>query len=183
MRIGWDDRQKERAEYLNFLKMFEDLGIAAVTIHPRTRSQQYSGSADWSYIKRAVQLGMKYPIIGNGDVKTPQDAERMVAETGCDGVMIGRGILYNPFLFRQIADDSLPPSNYARIAATIRYFEIVLKLNDERDALHKIKKFTGLFTKGIQGASALRQKLNALNDPKDILKELETMAEKNREGQ
>jgi len=176
MRIAWDDSQKQRGGYIDFLKMFEDNGIAAVTIHPRTRSQQYTGRADWTFISRAVELGMKYPIIGNGDVITPQDAKKMIKETGCDGVMIGRGVLYNPFLFRQITDESFCVSHNKRIEITIRFFEIVTKLYDEREALHKIKKFSGYFIKGIPGASKLRQKLNDLNEPMNIVKELEIMA-------
>jgi nifR3 family TIM-barrel protein len=175
MRIAWDDSQKERGDYLNFLKMFENNGIAAVTIHPRTRSQQYTGKADWTFIARAAELGMTYPIIGNGDVINPEDAERMIKETGCDGVMIGRGILYNPFLFKQIIDESFCVSHDKRIRITIRFFEIVMKLYDEREALHKIKKFSGYFTKGIPGASKLRQKLNDFNDPINILQELKIM--------
>ena len=171
-RIGWDDSQKERADYLDFLKMFEDNGVAAVTIHPRTRSQQYKGKADWSFITRAVELGLKYPIIGNGDVLTPEDAERMFGETGCDGVMIGRGALYNPFLFKQITDNSFCVSHVKRVEITIRFFEIVMKQCNERESLHKIKKISGYFTKGIPGASGLRQKLNGLCDPAEILKEL-----------
>jgi nifR3 family TIM-barrel protein len=172
MRIGWDDSQKERAEYLDFLRMFESRGISAVTIHPRTRSQQYKGRADWPFIARAVGLGLDFPIIGNGDVLCPEDAARMVKETGCSGVMIGRGALYNTFIFKQIADPAFIVSNDRRIGAAVRFIEIVMGLHSGKDALHKIKKFSGFFTKGIPGASALRQKLSALNDPAQILEEM-----------
>jgi nifR3 family TIM-barrel protein len=174
MRIGWDEAQKERMDYLNFLKMFEDNGIAAVTIHPRTRSQQFRGKADWSYIAKAKEQGMMYPIIGNGDIITPEDAEKMQKETGCDGVMIGRGAMYNPFIFKQVLDRSLCISNDDRIDSTIQFFELVMKLHDERESLHKIKKFCGLFTKGIPGISALRQRLNSLRSPSEIIKELKS---------
>jgi len=176
MRIGWDDSQKQRGDYLDFLRMFENNGIAAVTIHPRTRSQQYTGRADWNFIARAAGLGLNYPIIGNGDIITPEDAERMIKETGCHGVMIGRGALYNPFIFKQITDKSTYVSHNKRIEGAIRFFEIVMKLYNEKEVLHKIKKFSGFFTKGIPGTSGLRQKLNGLHDPMDILKELEIMA-------
>jgi nifR3 family TIM-barrel protein len=176
MRVGWDERQKGRGDYLVFLKMFESNGIAAVTLHPRTRSQQFAGSADWTCIAKAAELGLRYPIIGNGDVLTREDAERMALETGCSGVMVGRGALYNPFLFRQIADEGFCVSHIKRIGITIGFFEIVMKLHDERDALHKIKKITGYFTKGIPGASRLRQKLNDLHEPADILKALEILS-------
>jgi nifR3 family TIM-barrel protein len=183
MRVGWDERQKERGDYLTFLKMFEDNGIAAVTLHPRTRAQQFTGRADWSCIARAVELGLGYPIIGNGDVLVREDAERMVQETGCSGVMAGRGALYNPFLFVQIMDEAFHVSHAKRIEITIKFFEMIIKHHDERDALHKIKKFTGFFTKGVPGASKLRQKLNGLYEPMDVLGELELLAESLREPQ
>jgi nifR3 family TIM-barrel protein len=176
MRVGWDDSQKGRGEYLDFLRMFDAVGISAVTIHPRTRAQQYSGAADWACIAKAVDQGFSYPIIGNGDVLNAEDAERMVAEAGCQGVMIGRAAMYNPFIFRQIADDALAVSLKMRIDAAIRYFEIVMRLNNERDALHKIKKISGYFTKGMPGASSLRQKLSTLHLPGDILEELKALA-------
>lgn len=175
-RVGWDESQKHRKDYLDLLKMFENIGIAAATIHPRTRAQQYSGKSDWSCIARATELGLGYPIIGNGDVLVPDDAERMMAETGCSGVMIGRGAMCNPFIFNQIIDKSLHVSHTDQIRIAIRFFEVVMKRCEEREALHKIKKFSGLFTKGIPGASQFRQKLSALNDPAEILEELEMMA-------
>jgi nifR3 family TIM-barrel protein len=182
MRVGWDERQKEIGDYLTFLKMFEANGIAAVTLHPRTRSQQFTGRADWSCIARAADLGLAYPIIGNGDVLTCEDAERMVHETGCSGVMVGRGALYNPFLFVQIMDDGFCVTHAKRIEITIKFFEMIIKHHDERDALHKIKKFTGFFTKGVPGASKLRQKLNGLHVPADILEEMKNLTESLREA-
>jgi nifR3 family TIM-barrel protein len=176
MRVGWDDSQKGRGEYLDFLRMFETIGVSAVTIHPRTRAQQYSGAADWACIARAVEQGFSYPIIGNGDVLNAEDAERMVAETGCQGVMIGRGAMYNPFIFKQIIDRGLAVAPKMRFEAAIRYFEIVTGLNDDRDALHKIRKFSGYFTKGMPGASSLRQKLGILQCPADALEELKILA-------
>jgi len=176
-RIGWDDSQKGRGEYLDFLRMFDEIGISAVTLHPRTRAQQYTGTADWGCIARAVDSGFGYPIIGNGDVLNAADAEKMVAETGCQGVMIGRGAMYNPFIFKQITDKGLVVSPKMRIDAAIRFFEIVIRLNSERDSLHKIKKFSGYFTKGVPGASSLRQKLNTFQVPADILAELKTLAD------
>jgi len=104
MRAGWDQSQKDRSEFLDFLKMFEAVGVQAVAIHPRTKAQQYAGSADWTIIRTAVESQMAFPIIGNGDVITPEDAYRMHRETGCQAVMIGRGALYNPFIFQQILD-------------------------------------------------------------------------------
>ncbi|MCL1892838.1 MAG: tRNA-dihydrouridine synthase [Holophagaceae bacterium] len=183
MRIGWDETQKSRGDYLEFLKMYENNGISAVTIHPRTRAQQYSGKADWSFIAKAVELGMSYPIIGNGDVILPDDATRMVAETGCSGVMIGRGAMYNPFIFKQILTKVTNISHVEKINLTIRFFEIVMSMCDEKETLHKMKKFSGLFTKGIPNCSVFRQKLNILGHPTEILKELELMVQSSKQLQ
>jgi len=177
MRVGWDDSQKGRGDYLDFLRMFDAIGVSAVTIHPRTRAQQYSGAADWSCIARAVDCGFGYPIIGNGDVLNAADADKMVAETGCRGVMIGRGALYNPFIFKLISDGGLAVAPKMRIEAAIRFFEILMRLNDERDALHKVKKFSGYFTKGMSGAASLRQRLNSIHHAADILEELKNLAD------
>ena len=175
MRVGWDEAQKQRGDYLDILRMFEAGGVAAVTLHPRTRSQQFGGDADWNLISSAVGLGLGYPIIGNGDVLTPEDAERMYTETGCGGVMIGRGALHNPYIFKSILDASFCASNDHRVDTAIKFFEIVIEACDQKEALHKIKKFCGYFTKGIARSSYFRQKLNILQEPADILKELYAM--------
>ncbi len=175
MRAGWDASQKERGEFLDFLRMFEAAGIEALAIHPRTRAQQYEGQADWSIIARAVEAGVRYPIIGNGDVITPQDAFRMDRETGCAAVMIGRGALYNPFIFREVLDPEFQVTTEMRVDATLRFFRILLELLEPREALHKIKKIGSWFTKGIPGGVAFRQKLNHCDDPEQLLADLEAL--------
>lgn len=183
MRAGWDAGQKERGEYLDFLRMFEAAGVQALTLHPRTRTQQYTGQADWSLIARAVEAGMSYPIIGNGDVLEAADAHRMVRETGCQGVMIGRGVLYNPFLFRQVMDPGLEVTPGMRIDLTLRFFRILLESLEEREALHRIKKIGGWFTKGLPGGAKFRQRLNERNDPEELIREIEELRQGGAHGE
>jgi tRNA-dihydrouridine synthase B len=172
MRAGWDHSQKAREEYLDFLHMFEAQGVQALAIHPRTRAQHYEGEADWTLIARAVEAGVSFPIIGNGDVNTPADALRMFAETGCAGVMIGRAALTNPWIFRQILEPGLEVSETQRIDLCITFFRLLLDLLEPREALHKMKKIGSWFTKGIRGGVGFRQKLQQLNDHETIILEL-----------
>lgn len=175
MRVGWDAAQKEREEYLDFLRMYEACGVQAVAIHPRTRAQQYLGHSDWSLIARAVDLGLSIPIIGNGDVNRAEEAHQMVRETGCVGVMIGRGAMYNPFLFKQVLDPDLEVSSDMRIDATLRFFRLTLEEGDQRAALHKIKKIGAWFTKGLPGGAKFRHRLNERNDPEELIQDIEAL--------
>ena len=177
MRVGWDAGQKERGDYLDFMRMFADQGVQALSLHPRTRSQQYQGRADWSFIARAVEAGMPYPIIGNGDVLTAEDARRMARETGCQGVMIGRAALTNPWIFRQVLDPGFQVTEAERIDACSRFFRLLLETLEEREAVHKIKKIGGWFTKGIRNGALFRQRLNQVHEAPELIRELEALKE------
>lgn len=175
MRAGWDNSQKERADYLDFLRMFEACGVRALAIHPRTRAQQYSGQADWTLITRAVEAGTAFPIIGNGDVTTRDDALRMFRETGCAGVMIGRAALTNPWIFRQILDPGLEVTETQRIDLCLDFFRLLMDLLEPREALHKMKKIGGWFTKGIRNGVSFRQSLNECAEPAMVFAALERL--------
>lgn len=175
MRAGWDASQKQREEYRDFLRMFEVVGIQGLAIHPRTRAQQYEGHADWTLIARAVELVPAYPIIGNGDVLTAEDAHRMQRETGCHGVMIGRGALYNPFVFRQVLEPDLVVTPRMKVDVMLRLLAHLQELLDEREALHKIKKLGGWISKGLPGGSGFRHKLHERNDAVELVKDLEAL--------
>ena len=154
-------------------KLLESAGVAAVAVHGRTREQYYEGKADWQAIadvKRAVSV----PIIGNGDVFSGEDAMRMLDETDCDGVMIARGALGNPWIFRDAASlwrgDGLPdpPADEERIAMLLRHFDLISQYKGERIAVREIRKHIGWYIKGMHGAAAMRRRTNTINDPEEM---------------
>lgn len=176
MRTGWDAAQQGRREFLDFIRMYRDQGVRALTIHPRTRAQQYTGHADWSLIALAVDAVQgAFPVIGNGDVTSADLAGRMVQETGCDVVMIGRAATTNPWIFRQVLEPGLAVTEQDRIAACLRFFRQLVAEVEPREALHKMKKLGSWFTRGIPGGAAFRQKLQGLDAPEALLAELEAL--------
>src|SRR3979490_443324 len=155
-RAGWNDRELVMVQ---MGRLAEDCGLQAVALHPRTREQGYSGHADWTRIAE-LKAAVKIPVIGNGDILTPQDAVRMVEETGCDAVMIGRAASSNPWIFKQIADfiangTSETPSEAARYEIMRRYYSMLLD-HQSPDAVGKMKQFATYFTHGVRNGSKLR---------------------------
>lgn len=157
IRTGWD---RKSINALQVLKLAEDCGIEALAIHGRTRCDLFSGNADWEVIAR-VREQARIPIIGNGDVFAPEDAERMFRETGVDGVMMGRGVLSNPWLMRQCWDylcgNGVSTVSVVERAAFMKSFlRRVSVESPARVALGKMKKIGGYLTKGIPGSTRLR---------------------------
>jgi tRNA-dihydrouridine synthase B len=174
MRKGWDESTMNAVEVAC---LAENAGAAAVTVHGRTRSQFYSGTADWGIIasvKRAVNI----PVIGNGDIWTPADALRMLEQTGCDGIMIGRAALGNPWVFRQTVHylktrELIPgPSPGERAAMALRHFGLLVDNKGEAVAVREMRKHAAWYMKTLRGAARLRELVNrakSAQEMKDIL--------------
>lgn len=169
VRKGW-----ESDDVIPLLKRFEEIGVASIAIHGRTRSEAYTGASDWSYIAE-VKRELTIPVFGNGDVKTPEDAVRMFQTTGCDGVMIGRGALHNPFIFRDIIAhiSGQQPVDEAnrRIDAMERYLrKIETAPQIDKWKLHKARTVIGWFSKGIPNARDLRSGLADITSIDDVIR-------------
>jgi len=169
-RLGLDER---RVNFLDLAAMCEDEGVAAVAMHARTARQMYTGRADYSRIaelKRRVSI----PVVGNGDVTAPEDALALLRETGCDGVMIGRATMKNPWIFRQIADRMAGrPIREATLAERrdlmLAHFTAIEETaHDPKEALHKLRTMTGWYTSGLPHGRALRIRISELATPADF---------------
>jgi tRNA-dihydrouridine synthase B len=168
-RAGWND---EDLVAVRMAKLAEDCGLQAVALHPRTREQGFAGVADWRRIAE-VKAAVKIPVIGNGDVFTPEDAVRMVRETNCDAVMIGRAASANPWIFRQIgqyletgAYDQ--PSEHDRYDMMRRYYAMLIE-RKEKDTVGKMKQFATYFTHGVRHGGQLRASIHRAQEASAIV--------------
>ena len=174
IRIGWD---REHVNALEVLKLAEDSGIESLAVHGRARCDLFAGNADWSVIAR-VKEAAHIPVIGNGDVFLPSDAERMFRETGVDGVMIGRGVLSNPWLICQCYDHlwgkSVRAVSKRERAEFMRSF--LIRLSDgipPAVATGRMKRMGGYLSKGIPGSASLRAEIHASTSREEILNRVE----------
>lgn len=161
IRSGWDS---EHINAVEVAKICEEAGASAICVHPRTRSQGYSGKADWSIIKQ-VKDAVSIPVIGNGDINTIYDAKRMIDETNCDLVMIGRGVLGNPWLIKQInayLEDNviLPdPTSIERIDMCLEHLHNLYELKDEKLAVLEIRNHIAWYLKGLPNSNEIKNKI------------------------
>lgn len=173
MRSGWDDASIVAVEVA---RMAEEIGVEGVAVHPRTRAQAYSGQANWEIIAR-VKQSVSIPVIGNGDIRSPEDAERMVAQTGCDGVMIGRTAATNPWIFQQMQQYFASgrydePTEMARFRLLDDYFRSLIAA-ELPDAIGKMKQFACWFTHGVRNGSELRHQVHSSRTPQEVLQRVE----------
>ena len=172
-RAGWNDQELVAVQ---MARLAEDCGLQAVALHPRTREQGYSGKSDWTRIAE-LKASVQIPVIGNGDIVTPEDAVQMVQSTGCDAIMIGRTASSNPWIFRQI-QQYLESGHYENPPERKRYeimrtYYTMLTHRNEPDAVGKMKQFATYFTHGVRNGSKLRVEIYKATEATQILDQVD----------
>ena len=170
IRSGWNNKCINAVE---IAKIVEDCGASAITVHPRTREERYGIKANWSIIKE-VKENVSIPVIGNGDIFTCYDAKRMIDETGCDAIMIGRGVLGNPWLIKQCIDyldEGIEPERVTleeRIEMIKRHAELLSDIRPEKVAMHKMRTHAAYYLKGRYRSAEIKPRLFKMNTKEEL---------------
>ena len=169
IRSGWDEKSINAVE---IAKVVEKAGASAITVHPRTRAQGYSGKADWNIIKQ-VKEAVKIPVIGNGDIKNCYDAKKMLDETKCDAIMIGRGVLGNPWLIRDCIDylsnkETKEVTILDKLNMVVKHLNYLLEFKDEKIAILEMRTQIGYYLKGI--SKEYKQRFMKINTKEEFIK-------------
>ena len=170
IRSGWDEKNINAVE---IAQIIERAGASAITVHPRTRSQGYTGKANWNIIKE-VKENVSIPVIGNGDITSCYDAKRMLDETGCDAVMIGRGVLGNPWLIKETVEyleNGKEPSSVSledKIDMIKKHVNYLLEIKPEKVALLEMRSHAAWYFKGVENASKIRSELSKIKTKEEL---------------
>ena len=185
IRSGWDSNSINAVE---IAKRCEKAGASAIAVHPRTRSQQYNGNANWHIIKM-VKDAVKIPVIGNGDIKTCFDAKKMLDETGCDAIMIGRGLLGNPWLIKQtieyLESGKLPEkvSKQEKLSMIKKHYQYLIETKSEKVAMLEMRMFIAWYLKGLNGSNMIKKKIFECKTYNEIEKILDEYGKENEDEQ
>lgn len=169
-RMGWD---KESINGVDIAKISEDAGASAVTIHARTKDMYYSGDADWNFIKK-VKESVSIPVIGNGDIFQPEDGIKMLEETHCDGIAIGRGAMGNPWIFKRInnlvqGEPDFVPTNEEIINMSIKHLNMVCAFKGEKVGVKEMRKHLACYLKGMRNSNEIKNKINTIETRNEII--------------
>lgn len=179
IRKGWDNNN---INGLEIAKIAEEEGISLLTVHGRTREMFYSGKADWQYIKE-IKRNLKIPVIGNGDIFTVEDGIRMIEETNCDGIAIGRGVMGNPWIFKNIENKLkgkkyLEPSLDEKIDMILKHLELICTIKGDKLGIREMRKHIGWYIKGMESSNKMRDKINKIDKKEELVEELLRYKEK-----